>query len=56
MSIKNSGKERIRKKFVIVKSTDRGMAFMRNIWIKEIFDGTKWHKTFISKKKPQKSY
>jgi predicted AlkP superfamily pyrophosphatase or phosphodiesterase len=56
MSIKNSGKERIRKKFVVIKSTDHGIVILRNIWIKELFDGTKWHKSHISKKKPEEHY
>jgi hypothetical protein len=53
MSIKNSGKERIRKKFVVYKNTGRGSVFMGNVWIKELFDGTKWRLSQVFKQKPE---
>lgn len=53
MSIKNSGKERIRKKFVLYKNIGRSRLFFRSVWIKEVFDGTRWRRSQILKEKPK---
>jgi len=52
MSIKNSGKERTRKKFVFYKNLGRSRIFFRYVWIKEVFDGTHWRKSQILKEEP----
>jgi hypothetical protein len=53
MSIKNSGKERIRKKFVFYKNLGRNRLFFRTVWVKEVFDGTRWRRSQILKEKPK---
>ncbi len=53
MSIKKSGKERIRKKFVLYKNLGRSKVFCRTIWVKEVFDGAHWRKSQVLKEKPE---
>jgi hypothetical protein len=52
MPRKKSGDERCRKKFVLYKNLGQTKVFLRTVWVKEIFDGTRWCKSQILTEKP----